>query len=207
MGKFLAGVILGMAAFAAGIYVYVHYGFMDMSADQRTGPVERLYMTGAMDRYLGRYSAKMSNPLPASDATLIDGIQIYKDDCAFCHGGPEKPVSIVGRSLNPAAPQFLKDTPDMVENENFWITKYGVKMTGMPAWSKVLADTDIWKVTAFLGKMGNLEKLSPAVQAAWKSGGKAEPAVQQNAPAAADQPPQSAPVPEPGHPHQHKRNR
>ena len=41
-------------------------------------------------------------------------------------------------------------------------------MTGMPAFDNLLSDEQIWKLTAFIGKMGELDKLSPEAQQSWK---------------------------------------
>jgi thiosulfate dehydrogenase len=178
MGKFIAGVIIGILGVAAGAYIYVHYGFLNMQADQPIAGIERFYLRGAMDRYAERFAPVVKNPLQPTDETLIQGIRLYKSNCAVCHGGPLIPISEVGRGLYPRAPQFLQDSPDMPEHENYWIIKHGVARTGMPAWDKVLSDADIWKLTTFLGKMEVLEKLSPAVQEAWKSSGEQELGVQ-----------------------------
>jgi hypothetical protein len=108
-------------------------------------------------------------------------------------------TSAVGEGLYPQAPQFLKDAPDMPQNQNFWIIKHGIGRTGMPAWGKVMSDNEVWQVTAFLSRMAELEKQSPAVQEAWKSGGQAEAGAQQNTP-----PAQAPAMPHPsGHAHSH----
>jgi thiosulfate dehydrogenase len=169
MRKFLVGLIIGVLLVGVGSFVYVHYGYLDMRADQAPGTLENTYMRGAMDKYADRYAPKAENPIQPTDANLIEGVHLYKANCAVCHGGPEKPVVALG--FNPKVPQFLKDAPDMPEYQNFWITKHGIKMTGMPAWEKVMSDDEIWKVTTFLTRMEDLDKLPPAVQAAWKSGG------------------------------------
>ncbi|MGA3210499.1 MAG: c-type cytochrome [Terriglobales bacterium] len=172
MRKFTVGFLLGVLAVAASSYVYIHYGFVDLRADQPLGVIERTYMRGAMDKYADRYSPKAENPVSQTDANMIEGIRLYKANCAVCHGGPDKPVAAMG--FSPRAPQFLSDAPDMPEYQNFWITKRGIKLTGMPAWDRALSDVEIWKVTTFLSRMEDLDKLSPAVQAAWKGGAQAE---------------------------------
>jgi len=180
MGKFVAGVIVGVLGVAVGAYVYIHYGFLHLEADRPGMGIERLYMNGAMDRYAGRYAPEAQNPIPPTDANLMDGIRLYTSNCAICHGGPEKPISEIGLGLYPRAPQFLKDAPDMPPNQNYWIIKHGIKRTGMPSWDKALSETELWKVITFLSQMENLEKLSPAVQEAWKSGGQKELGAQPN---------------------------
>jgi mono/diheme cytochrome c family protein len=85
-----------------------------------------------------------------------------------CHGSPQNPIADLGRAQYPKAPQFMKDPPtDMTEGMTYYIVKHGVARTGMPAWDKMLTESDIWKLTAFLKRM---DKLPPAVDAEWKKG-------------------------------------
>jgi len=41
----------------------------------------------------------------------------------------------------------------------FWVTKNGIKMTGMPAWGKTHSDDKIWAIVA---AVKNLNEMSPA---------------------------------------------
>ena len=47
--------------------------------------------------------------------------------------------------------------------ELYWITRHGIRMSGMPAWGHQLADSDLWAVAAFVAQMPGV---SPA---AWAS--------------------------------------
>jgi mono/diheme cytochrome c family protein len=171
MRKFIAGVILGVGGLAAVGFVYMHYGFVNLTADQPVSRMERAVMGGGMDRYAERYASKVTDPVEPNDINLIEGIRLYRANCAMCHGDFGKPVSELGRGFYPRTPQFLSDAPDMPPEQNFWIIKHGVRWTGMPAWGKLMPDSDIWKITTFLGKMDELDKFSPAVQDAWKNPG------------------------------------
>lgn len=167
MGKFIAGIIFTLAVLFVGSYIYVHHGFMDLSADVPYNKFEMFYVRGMLDRWSERYGPKTANPVQATDANLIEGVKIYKEDCAVCHGSPQNPIAEIGQALYPRAPQFMKHAPDdMTDGMIFHITKRGVARTGMPAWSKNLNDNQIWQVTAFLKQM---EHLPPAVDAEWKS--------------------------------------
>ncbi len=167
MSKFIAGIIFTLFVGFIASYIYVHFGYMDLSADIPYNKMEMFYVRGMLDRWAERTGPKTANPVQATDQNMIDGVKLYKQDCAVCHGSPQNPVSEIGRSLYPRAPQFMKDPPtDMSEGMIFQITKRGVSRTGMPAWSKNLNDTEIWKLTAFLK---NMDKLSPGVDNEWKS--------------------------------------
>lgn len=167
MGKFILGIIFTLVVLFVGSYIYMHYGFMNIAADVPYNKIEMIYVRGMIDRWAERFGPKTANPVQPTDANMIDGVKLYKQDCAVCHGSPQNPIAEIGRSLYPRAPQFMKDPPtDMTEGMTFQITKHGVARTGMPAWSKNLNDTDIWKLTTFLKHMDNL---SPAVDTEWKS--------------------------------------
>jgi hypothetical protein len=38
----------------------------------------------------------------------------------------------------------------------FWITKHGIKMTGMPAWGETHGDEELWDVVAFINQLGQM---------------------------------------------------
>lgn len=167
MGKFIAGIIFTLVVGFIVSYAYVHYGYMDLSADLPYNKMEMFYVRGMLDRWAERTGPKTANPVQATDANMIDGVKLYKEDCAVCHGSPQNPIAEIGRSLYPRAPQFMKHSPaDMTDGMIFQITKRGVARTGMPAWSRNMSDEEIWKITAFLKHMDNLP---PAVDAEWKS--------------------------------------
>jgi len=48
----------------------------------------------------------------------------------------------------------------MNPRETFWTIKYGLKMTGMPAYGPTHADDKIWAITAFITqKLGTMTPL------------------------------------------------
>lgn len=167
MGKFIAGIIVALICIAVGAWVYMHYGYLNLAADSRVPAVESFYVRGMVDAWADRHAPKVSNPLQPTDATMIEGVRLYKANCTVCHGDPGMPVASVGRGLYPKAPQFLKHAPDDMEDRvTFQIIKHGISRTGMPAWGEILSDQQIWQLTTFLK---NVEKLPPAVEAEWKN--------------------------------------
>ena len=40
----------------------------------------------------------------------------------------------------------------------FWVTKHGIKMTGMPAWGASHDDDTIWAIVAFLQELPTLDR-------------------------------------------------
>lgn len=166
MGKFIGGIVFTVLIIVIGGYIVLKAGMVDMSADQTPSRLERRLGGTALDASVAKRAADLKNPLEATDANLLEGMHIYVQNCAECHGDPKEQESRFGSALNPQAPQFMKSTPDMPENENYYIARHGVRLTGMPAWDKLLSDDQLWKVTAFLSHM---EKLPAAVEQEWRN--------------------------------------
>jgi mono/diheme cytochrome c family protein len=54
----------------------------------------------------------------------------------------------------------------MPEHQNFYIIEHGVRLSGMPAWGKILNQQQVWQLTTFLSHM---DKLPPDVEAQWRT--------------------------------------
>jgi mono/diheme cytochrome c family protein len=159
MRAFLLGIIATIVAlFVVGLIV-VKTGRIDFSADQIPSDTEKHFAMSAVDASTDRHALDVKNPLPANEATLVSGADLYMNHCAGCHGLPSNRDSVFANSFNPPVPVFFKDAPDMPENQNFYIIQHGIRWTGMPAWNKTLSDTQIWQLVTLLS---NIEKLPPA---------------------------------------------
>lgn len=120
----------------------------------------------SLDAAVDRRAPEVQNPVQPTDANLIAGMKVYQTNCASCHGDTHRPHGMLADALYPRAPQFVEDAPDMPENQNFYIIQHGIRLSGMPAWKRVLNEQEIWQVTAFLSHM---DKLPPQVFDAWKA--------------------------------------
>ena len=74
--------------------------------------------------------------------------------------------------FNPPVPQLVNRVPPDADAWLFWVTKHGVRMTGMPSWGGVMSDDEMWKIVAFIKHSG---QLPPEAAAAWQQAA-AEPA-------------------------------
>ena len=163
MKKFIFGGISAIALLALGGLAFALLGFINTDADRAPSHAETWLANQAMDASMQRRASHENNPIPPTDANLIDGMKLYAMDCADCHGGLDRKPSAFGVNFFPPAPQLILDPPDDPEWHIAHAIKHGIRNTGMPAWK--LTDEEIWKITAFLTR---LEKLPPAVQEQWK---------------------------------------
>jgi mono/diheme cytochrome c family protein len=95
-------------------------------------------------------------PLEASAANLEIGAHIYREQCASCHGGYGRP-SPFARDMYPIAPQLwaphrngVVGVSDDPPGETYWKVANGIRLSGMPAFHRVLNDTQMWQVTLLL---------------------------------------------------------
>ena len=168
MRKFFLGVVVTLVVLGGGAYLYLRLGFLDLRATLQPSAFEKRTAMSFMDASTDRHAPDQKNPIGPTDANLTEGVTLYKQHCAMCHGAPDHPEKKFGHPFYPPAPQFIKEAPDMPENQNFYIIQNGVRWTGMPAWENTLTGEQIWKLVTFLSHMN---KLPPAVETEWQKPG------------------------------------
>uniref|UniRef100_E6PXW9 Cytochrome c domain-containing protein n=1 Tax=mine drainage metagenome TaxID=410659 RepID=E6PXW9_9ZZZZ len=166
MRKFILGFALGIIVVLLGMFVYVRFGFADPRADIPVGALETELAMPALDAAVDRRAPEVQNPIQPTEDNLLSGMKIYQANCASCHGDIQHPEGVLANALYPRSPQFIKDAPDMPENQNFYIVQHGIRLSGMPAWKDALSANQIWQVTTFLS---HLDKLPPSVSEEWKN--------------------------------------
>lgn len=92
-----------------------------------------------------------------SDENLIlAGAGDYDAMCADCHGAPGRKPGPMGQGLNPQPPDLADEAEHLTPAELFWVTKHGIRMTGMPAWGVTHDDDALWPVVAFITELPRL---------------------------------------------------
>src|ERR1700692_2622652 len=144
----------------------MRFEFVCPRAEQPSGWLESKVAMPSLDAAVDRRSPDAQSPLHPTEDILIAGMKTYQSNCARCHGDIQHSHTVFGDAFYPRVPQFVEDTPDMPENQNFYIIQHGIRLSGMPAWKGALSEQDMWQVTTFLSHM---DKLPPQVSAEWKT--------------------------------------
>jgi len=165
MGKFILGVIFTLLVLILGGLGFATLGFFPTQANLAPPRWEHHLANTAVDASMERHAPRVTNPVPPTDQNLEDGMKLYTMNCALCHGTLDNKPSPLEHSMYPSPPQLILAPLDDPEWHIYYAIRTGVRYTGMPAWSKVINDQDMWKVTAFLSR---IEKLPPGVQDYWK---------------------------------------
>ena len=149
MKGFVLGILATVAIIVAAVYVISARGLYPIGADNPPGALEKTIAMRALDVYADKH--KPAGPNPASTpAALTAGAMAYEANCALCHGGAKQRISPMRDKFNPPPPQLVDRIPHDEDAWLFWVTKHGVRMSGMPSWDGVLSDDEIWQVVAFI---------------------------------------------------------
>lgn len=156
MTNFVRGILFAVVALAFGSWLFFRFGFADLRANLPPSWLESEMMSVAVRASAARHAAREANPIQATDTNLLHGARLYRDKCADCHGRPDNPTSDYGADFYPPAPQFMRVGTHLSDSQTFYIIKYGVRRSAMPAWGNIMADSEIWQVVAVLDHLHNL---------------------------------------------------
>jgi len=142
---------LVMAAIAVGAAAtFIGSGVYNIAAvDQHTAPV--FWTLYAAMRQSVRHHAAAITPPPLDDAKLVArGRTLYDDHCRQCHGAPGVAPEPFALGLTPTPLNLANMAREWPVRDLFWVVKYGIKMSAMPAWEFRLSEDDLWAVIAYL---------------------------------------------------------
>lgn len=165
MWKTLAWTLGTLAALALGAGAAVLYGGLyDVGATtQHLQPVYSL-LEQAMKHSVARRARAIAEPASLASAPVLQrGAACYRRHCVQCHGGPGVARQPLGMGMQPLPSALIDAAADWKPRELYWITRHGIKMSGMPAWEFRLGEDDLWAIVGFVGL---LPDLSPADYAA-----------------------------------------
>jgi mono/diheme cytochrome c family protein len=158
MGRFLLGIVVGVILVPAVVLAWFHFGRVPVAVADPPLPEERLIVQVPLDARIDRELIK-SPPIQPDEGNLVAGAQIYRDQCASCHGLRDKPSSF-GPHMYPDAPplwemhhhgsETMMGVTDDPPGETYWKVANGIRLSGMPSFKDVLTDNQMWQVSILL---------------------------------------------------------
>ena len=159
MKKYLIGAGAVIALLIIGGLIYMYSGIFDISARVPHDPVTLWAMNTVRDNSIKHNADNNIKTPDLNDSDLVKmGFVHYREMCVGCHGGPGIERSEIGQGLYPKAPSLARAANDWTPQQLFWITKNGLKMTGMPAFGPTHSDEMIWAIVAFTKKLPTITK-------------------------------------------------
>lgn len=141
--------VLVVGGVLAGL-VLMYSGVFNVAATVVDSAALNWALVTVREASIGLHSRDVQIPEPGAVADRDNGFRIYRQECVMCHtpiGRTPQPMAI---GFNPQAPTFGADADDMTPAGLFWVTKNGIRFTGMPAWGPSLSDREIWDIVEFM---------------------------------------------------------
>jgi len=154
--RFLFGVVIGLLLLPAGVWAYFRYGHPPVAATDAPLPLERQITSVPLHARIDR-EMPTNSPIQVNEANLVAGAHIYRQQCAFCHAVYGNESKVGGHMFPDAPPLWEKHhngdaigVSDDPPGETYWKVANGIRLSGMPAYSKILTETEIWQVSLLL---------------------------------------------------------
>jgi thiosulfate dehydrogenase len=163
----IVGILLGILLVAGCAYFYFSTGRASVATTDPPMLFEKKLAHMALDARIEREKVPAS-PVVAEEKSYLSGAEVYKENCAVCHGLPDQPKTKIAEGMYPPPPQLFHGTgvSDDPASETYWKAENGIRLTGMPGFKGRLTETQIWEVSVLLA---NSDKIPPSVTAALTS--------------------------------------
>lgn len=139
-----------------GGITFIYSGFYDVSASKPHKALSDWVMHTTMQQSVKRRAKYIDAPQLNKEELVMAGINDFEAMCIDCHGAPGQDPGPMGKGLNPQAPDLRQSAQQLSVAELFWVTKHGIRMTGMPAWGATHSDEDLWPVVALMATLPDL---------------------------------------------------
>ncbi len=156
--------VVVLAAIAGGVVAY--FGLYNVAATHEHANVLYHLLHTVMRRSVGARADDIPVPNLDNPHRLDNGLVLFRKHCVQCHGAPGVSPNAFAFGLRPAPPDLVSPAKEWQPSHLYWVIKYGVKMTAMPAWEYQVSEQDLWDLTAFLKR---LPSLSPEDYRQWNT--------------------------------------
>ena len=155
--KFLVGLLIGLLALPVCGWLYFRFGYAPVATASSPMPFEKQLAHMALNARIEKEAPK-SAPIQATAENYMAGVKVYRTNCAICHGLPEQSESPTSKGMFPKPPELFKGhgVTDDPAGETYWKVANGIRLTGMPAYTGALNQTEMWQVSLLLAQADKL---------------------------------------------------
>src|ERR1700746_3628795 len=94
----LLGIVLTLVILLCFVYFYFSTGRAPIATTDRPMPFEMRLAHMAIDARVEKQQVAPS-PVAAEEKTYLSGTEVYKENCAVCHGLPDQPKSFIAQGM------------------------------------------------------------------------------------------------------------
>ncbi|SFQ08363.1 c-type cytochrome [Tranquillimonas alkanivorans] len=146
--------VLAVALAFGGVFVFG--GFWDISATRQHPLWIYRGLVLVRDTLVSFEAAGVDVPAEFEPVADAKGAALYQVHCAQCHGGPGVAPADFALGMMPVPPPLVHSARERPPEEIYWFIHDGLKMSGMPAWSMRMSETEMWRITAFVEALPTL---------------------------------------------------
>src|SRR5258708_35056162 len=132
LGQSILVVLLGLIVLVLAALGFTMMGLFSTQANAAPPSLEGRVANRALVASMQRHAPRVTNPLTPSDQNLIDGLNIYYENCALCHVSLDRKPAALAKNLYPPAPNLISVPPDDTEGQIFLHTRARLHNTTMP---------------------------------------------------------------------------
>lgn len=163
MLKTVAATLIASALVAAlaGFAVW-RSGWYNIGANKQHWQPVHSFLELGMHHSVRKHADGIVVPVLETPQRIAIGARVFRDNCVQCHGAPGVAQADFAKSMQPVPGPLMDVARRWSAAQLYWITRNGIKMSGMPAWEYHLGEDELWSVVAFLQK---LPAMAPPVYA------------------------------------------
>jgi mono/diheme cytochrome c family protein len=146
-GAFIAAFVLlsgVMSTAATKQHLYVTHRILDLGLEQSVAASSEDVVAPPLD----------------SPTQRAQGAACYHEHCASCHGAPGLPPDDAALGMMPVPTSLAHAARQHPPEWLYYVTRKGVRMTGMPAWEYRLSERSLWSTVAFVRTLPRLDPRS-----------------------------------------------
>ena len=164
MKTFLIGLVIGILVVPLAVLTYFRSGRAPVATSAPPMPFERMLANGALHATIAKEKPATA-PIAADEANFLAGADVYRNNCAVCHGTPGGEQTAIAKGMFPKPPHLFRGTgvTDDEPGETYWKVANGIRLTGMPGFKQSLSETQMWQVSLLLA---NADKITDPVKQA-----------------------------------------
>lgn len=155
--KILIALLLAAIVVVLGAIGIAYSGLYNVAATEPHSGLVHWIFSATSHASVERRASEIDVPDLTDESLVKAGVNDFEAMCVGCHGAPGVVPEAMGQGLNPPAPDLAESAAHMSPAELFWVTKNGIKMTGMPAWGATHDDDALWPVVALMTRLPDMD--------------------------------------------------
>jgi len=147
-------------ALLIGASLFIWSGVYNIAANDEHWTITNKLIDVLRERSIEVRAEEITVPDNLNDVSRIASAALnYEVMCSQCHLAPGTETTELYEGLYPQPPVFYQTDEEHEEHgeqNNFWVIKNGIKLTGMPAWGASHTDDEIWSLVVFIGQLSEM---------------------------------------------------